>query len=55
MGSFWLLTEDQFFLLSLAFGALLWLPMELRECLEVLHFLGKCWSPVVLTLTEASR
>ena len=45
MGSFWFLTEDQFFLLSLACGAVLWLASGIQRMPEGAAFSWKMLEP----------
>lgn len=53
MGSFWLLTEDQFFLLSLAFSVLLWLVIWNQRVPGVVTFSRRVLEPCSAMPTAA--
>lgn len=55
MGSFRLLTEDQFFLLFLAFGALLWLAMGIQRMPGGVTFAGKVMEPCCVNADWSSK
>ena len=55
MGSFRLLTEDQFFLLFLAFGALLWLAIRIQRMPRGVAFSGKVLKPCCVNADCSSK
>lgn len=54
-GSLWLLTDDHFFLLSLAFGSWLWLAMGTQRMPGGVTFLGKAWKPCSINANCSSN